>query len=429
MHMLSKNRKGTIMKMDNNRSNVPSLRFNGFSGEWKEMKLREIGTFLKGQSLSKGELNDHGKNLCIHYGELFTKYSEIISSIVSKTDSQIRVGSKYGDILFPASDVTPTGLARCSTLLIDDVLLGGDIIIFRPQGSISPGFLSYAINNQKKAMVRLVAGAVVKHITPGELASLSIALPPTIDEQEIIAACLSDIDSIITTQGLKVNALKEMKQGLLQQFFPHSGETTPRLRFLGFTEDWEEKKLGDLAHKMNRRNRQLEVSRVLTNSAIDGIVDQSTYFDKDIAVRGNTDNYHIVELNDFVYNPRISTAAPVGPISINKIGKGIMSPLYTVFKFYKGYVPFFEHYFQTTIWHPYLKSIANFGARYDRMNITSEGFFDMPIYFPSSLAEQKKIASCLSSLDDTIQSEIDKLEALKAHKKGLMQQLFPQPTK
>jgi len=132
-----------------------------------------------------------------------------------------------------------------------------------------------------------------------------------------------------------------------------------------------------------------------------------------------------VELNDFVYNPRISTAAPVGPISINKIGKGIMSPLYTVFKFHEGHVPFFEYYFQTTIWHAYLKSIANYGARFDRMNITSEGFFDMPIILPPTLAEQQKIASCLFSLDETIQCETEKLKALKAHKKGLMQQMFP----
>ena len=103
-----------------------------------------------------------------------------------------------------------------------------------------------------------------------------------------------------------------------------------------------------------------------------------------------------------------------------------MSPLYTVFRFHSGHIPFFEQYFQTTIWHPYLKNIANFGARFDRMNISTEGFFDMPIYLPSDIEEQRKIASCLSSLDDTIQAETDKLEALKAHKKGLMQQLFPQ---
>ena len=166
----------------------------------------------------------------------------------------------------------------------------------------------------------------------------------------------------------------------------------PKLRFPGFVGEWEEKKLGKIANKINRRNRALDVTRVLTNSANAGVVDQNEYFDRDIAIKGNTDNYHIVEQNEFVYNPRISATAPVGPISINKIGRGIMSPLYTVFRFHSGHIPFFEQYFQTTIWHPYLKNIANFGARFDRMNISTEGFFDMPIYLPSDIEEQRKIA-------------------------------------
>lgn len=199
----------------------------------------------------------------------------------------------------------------------------------------------------------------------------------------------------------------------------------PKLRFSGFTSEWEEKKLSDVATKVNRRNSRLEVTRVLTNSANTGVVDQNEYFDRDIVVKDNTANYHIVDFEDFVYNPRMSTAAPVGPISINKIGKGIMSPLYTVFKIHTGCIPFFEQYFQTSIWHPYLKSIANFGARFDRMNISTEAFFDMPLLLPT-YAEQQKIASCLSELDNLITAQGQKVDALKEKKKGLMQQMFPQ---
>lgn len=198
----------------------------------------------------------------------------------------------------------------------------------------------------------------------------------------------------------------------------------PILRFPGFEGEWEVKTLGEVASKVNRRNRNLEVSRILTNSATEGVIDQEEYFDRSIAVKENTDNYHIVELDDFVYNPRISVSAPVGPISMNKVGRGIMSPLYTIFKFHSGHIPFFEQYFKTNIWHSYLKGIANFGARFDRMNITTEGFFNMPLLIPS-LAEQQKIASCLSEMDETISVQEKKVEALKAHKQGLMQRLFP----
>ena len=201
--------------------------------------------------------------------------------------------------------------------------------------------------------------------------------------------------------------------------------TTPRLRFPGFTGNWQVKKLGEVANKIIKRNRHLEVSRVLTNSANAGIVDQSDYFEREIAVKDNTANYHIVEFEDFVYNPRISTAAPVGPISVNKIGQGIMSPLYTIFRFHSGSISFYEQYFQTNIWHSYLKSIANYGARFDRINITADGFFAMPLLLPTP-AEQEKIAGCLMALDELIAAQGRKVDALKERKRGLMQQLFPQ---
>lgn len=204
----------------------------------------------------------------------------------------------------------------------------------------------------------------------------------------------------------------------------NSSSNYPQLRFSGFEGVWEEKRLGDIASRVNRRNRDLLESRVLTNSASEGVVDQKDYFDRSIAVRENTGNYHIVEVDDFVYNPRISSSAPVGPISINKVGRGIMSPLYTIFKFHKGYIPFFEQYFQTDIWHAYLKSIANFGARFDRMNITTDGFFNMPLLLPS-ISEQKKVASCLQTLDTLISEQKQKVKVLKNKKKGMMQQLFP----
>lgn len=200
---------------------------------------------------------------------------------------------------------------------------------------------------------------------------------------------------------------------------------TPNLRFPEFSGEWEEKTLGEVAKKVNRKNTLLKVSRVLTNSANLGVVDQGAYFDRDIAVKENTGNYSIVEIEDFVYNPRISTAAPVGPISINKVGQGIMSPLYTVFKFHTGCISFYEQYFQTTIWHDYLKGIANFGARFDRMNITTEGFFNMPLYLPIDPTEQEKIASCLSAMDELIAAQAEKVDALKEKKTGMMQQLFP----
>src|SRR5262249_55325820 len=114
----------------------------------------------------------------------------------------------------------------------------------------------------------------------------------------------------------------------------------------------------------------------------------------------------------------------VGPISKNNIGKGVMSPLYTVFRFKNSNNAFYAHYFKATQWHQYMRQVSNSGARHDRMSITNEDFMDMPLPAPRP-EEQQKISECLSSPDELITLEAEKLDTLKAHKKGLMQQLFP----
>jgi type I restriction enzyme S subunit len=200
----------------------------------------------------------------------------------------------------------------------------------------------------------------------------------------------------------------------------------PKLRFPEFRDagEWEETRLSILAKRRIERNNYNKINRVLTNSAVNGVVDQRDFFEKDIANQGNLENYFIVDLGDYVYNPRKSVTAPVGPISKNKIGKGVMSPLYTVFRFDNEENDFYDHYFKTTYWHKYLKEIANTGARHDRMSISNDDFINMPLPFPSS-EEQQRIADCLSSLDELTAAEGQKLKAYKAHKKGLMQKLFP----
>ncbi|QUW67504.1 restriction endonuclease subunit S [Pseudomonas synxantha] len=163
---------------------------------------------------------------------------------------------------------------------------------------------------------------------------------------------------------------------------------------------------------------------MLTNSAEFGVVNQRDFFDKDIATQGKLEGYFVVELGSYVYNPRISSTAPVGPISKNKIGTGVMSPLYTVFKFKEKRNDFYEHFFKTTGWHAYMRQTSSTGARHDRMAISNDGFMAMPLPV-SSPDEQQKIADCLNSLDELIVAQHCKVDALKKHKKGLMQQLFP----
>lgn len=200
----------------------------------------------------------------------------------------------------------------------------------------------------------------------------------------------------------------------------------PKLRFPEFrgTAEWKFVPLNKLAKRCTQKNRGGAITRVLTNSAEYGVVDQRDYFDKDIATQGNLESYYVVGKGDYVYNPRISASAPVGPISKNNVATGVMSPLYSVFRFGDSNNDFYAYYFKTTGWHQYMRQASSTGARHDRMAITNDDFMAMPL--PASTPEeQQKIADCVASLDERLDLEVQKLNALKAHKYGLMQQLFP----
>ena len=202
-------------------------------------------------------------------------------------------------------------------------------------------------------------------------------------------------------------------------------EIVPKLRFPEFSKSyWGITRLNALADKIAERNKGDDISRVFTNSATEGVVDQEEYFDRDIANKNNLTNYFVVEKGDYVYNPRISTTAPVGPISKNKLGIGLMSPLYTVFRFRNKENDFYEHFFLTNLWHSYIKNLSNTGARHDRITISVDNFMKMPLPYTSP-DEEQKIADCLSSIDELIDAESRKLKALDKYKKGLMQKLFP----
>ena len=156
-----------------------------FEGEkYPRLSLDEIcKEWSKGQGFKKDDICEDGETQCIHYGELFTKYGPVINEVVSRTSVEKKKTSKKGDILFPASDVTPNGLARCSMLPFDNVILGGDIIILRPKDNYNTAYLSYAINQQTSQLLTRVNGGVVKHMSAKGLKTIEIPIPP-IDKQE-----------------------------------------------------------------------------------------------------------------------------------------------------------------------------------------------------------------------------------------------------
>lgn len=265
-----------------------------------------------------------------------------------------------------------------------------------------------------------VQGTSIKGISSAEIKSIIVFVPKD-NEQLYIADFLSLIDERIQCQIKIIEGLKSFKSAVSKKIF------SQELRFKDDSgedfAEWEEKKLGEVAEKRIKKNIDNKIINVFTNSAINGIVNQRDFFEKDIANQNNLNGYYIVENNDFVYNPRISSTAPVGPISRNHLGSGVMSPIYTVFRLKLGNVDFIECIFNTNVWHKHMENIANYGARADRMSFAIGDFYEMPIPFPS-LSEQAKIANFLSSIDEKIETEEQILEQYKNQKAYLLQNMF-----
>ena len=200
---------------------------------WEEKPLEEDFDIIKGQGLSKSKLDEHGKLECILYGELFTTYKELIREVNSKTNSEEGIMSKFGDILFPGSTTTVgIDLAKCSTILANNVMIGGDIIVLRKkQKHINPEFIVYYLNIKCKYKIAAkTKGVTIYHLHGKDLSDIKISYPDY-QEQTRIATILSDMDAEISLLEQKLGKQKQIKQGMMQNLL------TGKIRLLGNKEE------------------------------------------------------------------------------------------------------------------------------------------------------------------------------------------------
>jgi type I restriction enzyme S subunit len=201
----------------------------------------------------------------------------------------------------------------------------------------------------------------------------------------------------------------------------------PKLRFPEFRKlaGWTPTPLKSIANPVTERANQVDDDNVLSLSAEHGIVRQSDFFGKKVA-GNNSERYLKIARNDFVYNDRTTKASTFGTIKrLSTYSGGIVSPIYKCFRFHADENQgFWEQYFESGNHDAGLRGLVNEGARAGRFNISITQFLSTEAHRPDQ-AEQQKIAECLSSVDELIAAHTRKLDALKTHKKGLMQQLFP----
>ena len=387
---------------------VPKLRFPGFSGEWKERKLGEVAERYDNLRVPvsanlriPGNTPYYGANGIQDYVEGFTHDGEFV--LVAEDG---------------ANDLKNYPV-KC---VKGRIWVNNHAHVLQGKTNICNNkFLAYSINQAD--IESLIVGSGRAKLNADTMMNITLAIPYLRDE--CLFGDFSDqLDNLITRHQQKLEHLEDLKKGMLQKMFPKEGETVPEVRFPGFTGKWERRKLGEISYKVKEKNTELKYLETFTNSAEFGVISQMDFFDHNISKKEKLDDYYVVHNDDFVYNPRISATAPVGPINRNKLGRsGVMSPLYMVFRSHDIDTGYLEYFFRSTYWHYYMFFYGDSGARSDRFSIKDNVFMDMPIPFPE-ITEQKKIGRFFSELDDFVTLHKHRLEHLKELKKGLLQQMF-----
>jgi len=240
---------------------------------------------------------------------------------------------------------------------------------------------------------------------------------PCLNEQEKVAKFLALLSDRINKQQQYVSALKKYKRGVKQHIFhQHDAQVD---------ESWTCVRLGDIFKKASRRNTNGMVKNVITNSAEYGLIPQRDFFDKDIAVDGNTTNYYVIEEGDFVYNPRKSNTAPYGPFNRYTLSeRGIISPLYTCLVLQADINPsYLAWYFRSDAWHRYIYDNGSQGVRHDRVSMTDDLLMGIPVIFPDNTMQQV-YADILDKIEARLQAAQKEYELLTKMKDGYVQQLF-----
>lgn len=416
-------------KMDK-KANKPSIRFVGFTDAWEWRKLGELcETFCDGDWIESKDQSESGIRL-IQTGNVgiteFIDKPAMHKWISTKTFETLRCNEVIpGDILISRLP-DPAGRACIVPVLNSRCITAVDCTIARPGKScLSQYLVQYLASNRYFKEVEIcLAGGTRQRISRSNLASFFIPFAHETKEQEKIAFFFEHLDTLITLHQRKYDKLVNLKKSMLEKMFPQHGADVPEIRFAGFTNVWKQRRLKEISNKVIEKNTSRAHRETFTNSAEFGIISQRDYFDHDISNVENLGNYYMVRDDDFVYNPRISTTAPVGPINRNKLGRiGVMSPLYTVFRTHDIDRTYLEYFFKSLYWHSYMKLNGDSGARSDRFSIKDSVFIEMPIPYPK-IKEQEKIGKYLTHLDTLITLHQRKLEKLQNIKKSCLEKMF-----
>ena len=396
----------------------PKIRFEGYSEDWEQRKLGDVAKYRNGKA-HENDICEDGRYIVVN-----SKFVSTNGEVKKYSAKQIEPLYK-NEIAFVLSDV-PNGRAIARTFLVekdDKYTLNQRIAGITPNENITPYFL-YILMNRNKYFLQFDDGAKQTNLSVNDVMKFE-EYYPTDAEQEQIGAYFKYLDQLITLHQRKYDETKTLKKYMLQKMFPQNGEKVPEIRFDGFTEDWEQRKLIDYLEVSSEKNRDNRFTKedVLSVSGEYGIVNQIEFQGRSFA-GASVSNYGVVENGDAVYTKSPLKSNPYGIIKTNKGIPGIVSTLYAVYKPKEiTDSKFVQIYFELdSRMNSYMHPLVNKGAKND-MKVSAENALKGMVSFPKK-DEQEMISLYFSTLDNLITLHQRKCNELKEIKKYMLQNMF-----
>ena len=410
--------------------NIPDIRFKGFEDEWISVLFSNIAKISRGLTYSPSCINTKGVRVL--------RSSNIVEGNFCIFDNDIFVNEKSVNIPFAHNKDILITAANGSTNLVGKHCLinisneekfvhGGFMLIAK---SSEPEFLHYSMFSdwyRRFLRVGTTGGnGAICNLNKTELAKNKIFVSKYKCEKTKLSNLFVNLDNNIKTLHKKIASLKQLKSACLISMFPQQGETMPRVRFKGFDGEWKKKKLNSFASRITRKNSKLETKLPVTISALNGIIEQTMFFNN-IVASSNLSGYYLIKKGEFAYNKSYSCGFPFGAVKrMDRYEMGALSNLYIVFKIEEKVCDDYILYlFETSTWHKEVSMRASEGARnHGLLNIGAEDFLDIDIWVPNDKSEQHQIASYFRNLDIQISEQEKRLDKLKQIKAACLDKMF-----
>lgn len=399
----------------------PKIRFKGYADAWEQRKLEDWGTFYYGHSCPKWSVTADATTPCIRYGELYTKFGTKIDRVFSYTNmptDKLRF-SKGTEVLIPRVGEDPMDYNHCTWLSMPDVAIGEMISVFNTEQN--PLFAATMFNaTLQKEFAMRVEGGSVTNLYFEKLKNIEVSFPKK-EEQEKIASFFEEIDHLITLHQRKCEEIKTLKKFMLQKMFPQNGENVPEIRFDGFTDAWEQRKVSELLQERNEQAPMDEEYPLMAFIANQGVAPKGERYDRSALVNDKAGKkYKRTEYGDFIYS---SNNLETGSIGLNKYGNACISPVYSIFKpTGKADLDFLGKRFLRK---DFINKMVKWrqGVVYGQWKIHESDFLKIEIAVPS-IGEQKAIGQYLDHLDNLITLHQRKCDELQSIKKFMLQNMF-----